>query len=85
MTFIDLPGILDTHGINQQIINAYLTSLLFRSGHILKFVIVIEVASLKDSRGYMFTEIISRLETLLGKTFTEIASSCLMVITKTNP
>ena len=85
MDFIDLPGIFDTKGTIQEIINAFSNSLIFKRNNTFKFVIVVELSSLQERRGSTFVDVISRMEALLGSDFPHIAESCSLVISKVVP
>lgn len=60
-----MPGIFDTKGSFQEIINAYANSMVFRSKKSFKFIIVVEVSSILEKRGSTFVNVIARMEELL--------------------
>lgn len=85
MNFIDLPGIFDTKGSLQEVINSFSNSLIFKRNNSFKFVIVVELSSLQERRGSTFVDVITRMETLLGQNFASIAESCVLVVSKLMP
>ena len=84
VNLIDLPGILDTNGSEQEIINAYTNSLIFKKGRSFKFMIVLEMLHFYNQRGAALVETISRLEKLLGADFPYAFGSCYLVVSKHN-
>lgn len=63
---LDLPGLFDTKGAQQEIINAYAFSMIFKGGRSFRFVLMTEVASLYDRRGGTLVDIFKMFERLLG-------------------
>lgn len=84
INLIDLPGILDTKGSEQEIVNAYTNSIIFKQNRSFKFMIVLEASHFYDKKGSALVETISRLEKLIGSDFPNIFASCCLVVSKHN-
>jgi hypothetical protein len=82
LRFVDLPGLEDTKGPQQEIINSYTSSLVFKKGRHCRLVLVLEVASLYSSRGGKLAELLTRMEGMFGKEFLSLAQSSCLVISK---
>lgn len=60
-SFVDLTGWFQTRTANQEIINAYNNSAIFKKGKKVKIVIVAEISSIIALRGGILVEIVHRL------------------------
>ena len=66
MNLIDLPGILDSRGSEQEIVNAYTNSHIFKKGRSFKMMLLVEANQIYDRKGLILVETIERLEILFG-------------------
>lgn len=60
-SFVDLTGWFDTGSSNQEIINAFSNSTIFKKGKEVKIVIVADISSIMAHRGGILVEIVHRL------------------------
>ncbi len=66
INFVDMPGLYDTKGPEQEMINAYTSSFLFKRYHQFRFVIVIEISSLYDRKGGKIADLLVKMEEMFG-------------------
>lgn len=84
INLLDLPGLYDTKGPEQEMVNAYTSSLLFKKYHQFRFVIVVEVSTLLERKGGKLADLIRKMEEMFGEALIEIAKSACLVISKVN-
>ncbi len=70
--------------MNQEIINAYSNSAIFKKGKQVKIVIVAEVSSIITCRGGILVDIVLRLSQFFLNDLTFMLNSIILVLSKVN-
>lgn len=83
--FYDPPGFVDSRGLHQQILNSYSNAKMFKVGTSARIILVVELSTLRSSRGAAFVGITDRLYDLFESDFDKVTNCCLLVISKVNP